>query len=238
MTDETIELEATNINATVQKEDPVQEQHRAIVVGVVGQKGGVGKSAISRSLAREAANNGFDTKIADMDYQQTTSKNWQQDRLAANIKPDVYVEIFRHIEQTKKILKNHDIVIIDTPPRSSEATKELAEFADILVLPTGPSKDDLRPTISLYFALEDQGIQKKKLFIALSRIGTKTEEAVARSYCEAAGTNVLPGCIYEKTAFRTALNKGKSLTETSYKGLSASADNLIQSLIDELVKNV
>ena len=48
------------------------DQWRA-VVAFVSQKGGVGKSTLSRGLAREAAKNGLRVKIADLDIQQGLS---------------------------------------------------------------------------------------------------------------------------------------------------------------------
>ncbi len=38
-----------------------------LIIGVISQKGGVGKSSIVRALAREAANNDINVKIADLD---------------------------------------------------------------------------------------------------------------------------------------------------------------------------
>ena len=37
------------------------------IIGFVSQKGGVGKSTLSRAVAREAANEGLNVKIADLD---------------------------------------------------------------------------------------------------------------------------------------------------------------------------
>ena len=45
----------------------------ALVIGVVSQKGGVGKSTCARLIAREYAYAGWDVKIADLDVSQGTS---------------------------------------------------------------------------------------------------------------------------------------------------------------------
>ena len=42
------------------------------IIAFVSQKGGVGKSTLSRALGREAAKSGLTTKIADLDTQQGT----------------------------------------------------------------------------------------------------------------------------------------------------------------------
>ena len=51
------------------------------VIAFVSQKGGVGKSTLSRALAREAAASGLAVKIADLDTQQSTSVDWHRQRL-------------------------------------------------------------------------------------------------------------------------------------------------------------
>src|SRR5271168_765125 len=55
------------------------------IIAFVSQKGGVGKSTLSRALAREAAHSGLKTKIADLDTQQGTSIDWNRTRLNAGI---------------------------------------------------------------------------------------------------------------------------------------------------------
>ncbi|HGV3482850.1 TPA: ParA family protein, partial [Klebsiella variicola subsp. variicola] len=42
------------------------------------------------------------------------------------------------------------------------------------------------------------------------------------------------GCLFEKPAYRKAMNSGLAVTETRYKGLNERADELIQALIDKI----
>ncbi|MGI4794611.1 MAG: AAA family ATPase, partial [Janthinobacterium lividum] len=53
------------------------------IIGLISQKGGVGKSTLARAIAREAAANGLKVKLADLDTQQGTSSNWHRRRLDA-----------------------------------------------------------------------------------------------------------------------------------------------------------
>lgn len=57
------------------------------IIAFVSQKGGVGKSTLSRALAREATIEGLRTKIADLDIQQSTTVDWHRRRLQFNIQP-------------------------------------------------------------------------------------------------------------------------------------------------------
>src|SRR4051794_37335074 len=42
-------------------------QHMVVTIGVISQKGGVGKSTVARLIAREFAQAGWNVKIADLD---------------------------------------------------------------------------------------------------------------------------------------------------------------------------
>lgn len=207
------------------------------VVAFVSQKGGVGKSTLARALAREAAAGDLRVKVADLDTQQGTSVDWHRLRLEADIEPVVSVEAFSTAAQALAIADSYDILIIDGPARTSQATLNIAKTASLVVQPTGASLDDLRPAVREFHALKNAGIPLCKLIFALNRIGTDAEEAEARSYLEEAGYNTLTGCLVERPAYRKAQNGGYSVTETRYAALNLRADTLIQSIIDRVIAN-
>jgi chromosome partitioning protein len=204
------------------------------IIAFVSQKGGVGKSTFARALAREAANNGLRTKIADLDTQQGTSVDWNRVRLGAGLKPEVSVEAFATAAQALKAAPQYDLLIIDAPARTSSGTRQIAQVADLVVQPTGPARDDLQPAVREFHALAKAGVPKNKLAFALNHIGTETEEAEARDYLSQAGYTVLDGALMERPAYRKAQNGGRSITETSFGNLNATADALIQTLIDRI----
>jgi chromosome partitioning protein len=206
----------------------------ATIIAFVSQKGGVGKSTLSRALAREAANGGLNIKIADLDTQQGTSVDWHRTRLNAGIQPEVAAESFATAAHALKIADQYDLLIIDGPARTSSGTLDIARVADLVVQPTGASVDDLRPAVREFHALIQAGIPKDKLVFALNRIGTPVEEAEARSYITEAGYTALEGCLQERPAYRKAQNTGHSVTETSFRNLNVKADALIQVLIDRI----
>src|SRR5262245_4611442 len=204
------------------------------IIAFVSQKGGVGKSTLSRALAREAAHNGLKVKIADLDTQQGTSVDWHRTRLQAGIKPAVAAEAFATAAQALKIAEHYDLLIIDGPARTSSGTLDIAKVADLVVQPTGASRDDLLPAVREFHALVQAGIPKDKMVFALNHIGTPAEEAEARAYIAEAGYAVLEGCLLERPAYRKAQNTGHAVTETSFRHLNSKADALIQTLIDRV----
>lgn len=206
----------------------------ATIIAFVSQKGGVGKSTLSRALAREAANDGLNTKIADLDTQQGTSIDWNRIRLNAGIKPVISAEAFATAAEAIKVAPQYDLLVIDGPARTSEGTLEIARKAHLVVQPTGPSRDDLNPAIREFHALAKEGIPKTKLIFALNHIGTSAEESDARDFITQAGYEVLNGCLDERPAYRKAQNVGRAITETSFSKLNSRADALIQALIDKI----
>jgi len=205
----------------------------AAIVAFVSQKGGVGKSTLARALAREAAAGGLRVKVADLDTQQGTSVDWHRLRLSHGIEPVVSVEAFATAAQALAAAENFDLLIIDGPARTSQATLEIARAADLVVQPSGASRDDLIPAVREFHALIKAGVPHERLAFALNRIGTPAEEASARLYLEQAGYNVLDAYVIGRHTDQ-AQNSGKAITETHYTQLNEQADTLIQSLIDRI----
>lgn len=203
-------------------------------VAFISQKGGVGKSTQARALAREATVGGIKTKIADLDLEQATSFEWHRRRLSGGMPPAASVEVFSTAAQAVAAADDCELLIIDGPARASKGTSEIARVADLVVQPTGASLDDLVPAIKVFHALVKEGIPHSRLAFSLSRVGTEAEEVDARAYIQEAGYETLAGCLFEKPAYRQAMNAGLAVTETRYKGLNERADELIQALINKI----
>lgn len=204
----------------------------ATVIAFVSQKGGVGKSTLSRGLAREAAKSGLAVKIADLDTQQGTSVEWHRRRLDEGLEPVISVEGFKTADQALAQVERYDLLIIDAPARASEGTQKIAQRAALVVQPTNPALDDLGPAVRLFHELTKTGIPKSRLVFAINHVLTDAEEIAAREYLSEAGYEVLKGYLPSKTSYRDAQNHGRSVTETRYDALNSKADGLIQSMIN------
>lgn len=211
----------------------------AVLIGIVSQKGGVGKSTCARLIAREYANAGWTVKIADLDVSQGTSTEWKRRRDGHGIQPEIAVEPFRTVEQALRVAPHYDLLVFDAPPHSMAGTKEIARASDLVLLPTGLSLDDLRPTVLLAHELVEAGIPSERMAAVLCRVGDRENEILeARSYIEKAGYRVLKGELPERTAYRRAIDDGKALSETSHPSLRGRAEVVAQSIIDYLAKGV
>ena len=208
-----------------------------VIVGFVSQKGGVGKSTLSRALATSAAEAGTVVTIADLDVQQETVKRWADRREQYGAGSEVVVaghDTAR--EAMDAVAGENQLLIIDAPPRASRGTLEIARRADLVVQPTGPGVDDLDPAILLFHELTRAGIPADKLVMALCRVASKSEEELARRYVEKAGYAVLPGSIREQTAYREAHNRGLSISEL--KSLDTHSRALMHGLLGLITASV
>lgn len=206
----------------------------AQIIGIVSQKGGVGKSTLSRLLAVEYARNEFSVKIADMDLSQGTVTEWNRIRMSKELEPLVRVEQFNSISEALKDAKNYDLVIFDGAPHATRMTLDIARQSDFVVLPTGVTLDDLRPTIRLAHELVSSGVDAPKIGILLSRVGASQNEINgAQRYITEAGYFFL-GSIPEKTSIGQAHDLGKAANETTFKTINQSVDEAIQAIVNRI----
>jgi chromosome partitioning protein len=209
-----------------------------VLIGIVSQKGGVGKSTCARLIAREYANAGWNVKIADLDVSQGTSTDWKRRREQSAIQPEIAVEPFRTVEQALRVAAHYDLIVFDAPPHSMAGTKEIARASDLVLLPTGLSLDDLRPTVLLAHELVEAGIPVENLAVVLCRVGDRENEIQeARAYVEKAGYVVLKGTLPERTAYRRASDEGRALSETPRSSPRERAEEVAQNIIDRLTPN-
>jgi chromosome partitioning protein len=88
--------------------------------------------------------------------------------------------------------------------------------------------------VLLFHELAAVGVPKSRLVAALCRVLDDEEEVAARAYLEEAGYEVLAGFIPENRAYRTAHNRGRSLTETNEQAFNERADALIEALLTKV----
>ena len=206
------------------------------MIAFISQKGGVGKSTLARALAAVCAQAGLEVVLADLDPRQQTLIQWQKARTAQRVSPRLSVEPFD--DAAEAVIERADacdLLILDTPGGVNDDTLAVARTAHLIVQPTGPSLDDLHPTVLLFHELVAVGIPKSNLVAALCRVlDDEEEEAAARAYLKEAGYEVLEGSIPESLTYRVAHNRGRSLTETNEQAFNEGADALIEALLTKV----
>ncbi len=207
------------------------------IIGMVSQKGGSGKSTLARMMAREFTVGGFAAKIADLDTQQQTCTYWAGRRAENGIMPEIQVQSFASVKTALAEAPRFDALIMDGKPNASEQTHEIARVADLTVIPTGQTLDDLHPGVVLAHGLRKKGIAVDRIVFALFKTtGSARESLAAREYLLQAGYAVLDGIVPVSTAYGSAADAGRAITETSYRSLNQRAVILAQALIDKMAE--
>lgn len=207
------------------------------IIGLVSQKGGVGKSSLARMMARELVAGGLTTKIADLDTQQQTCTYWAGRRAENGVTPELQVQSFASVKTALAEAPLFDVLILDGKPNASEQTAEIAKAADLVVIPTGQTVDDLHPGVMLAHTLRKKNISPEKVAFAMFKTtGSARETAAARQYLTQAGYLVLEGEVGVSTAYGSASDGGKAITETAFRTLNERAAKLAQSVIDKMAE--
>ena len=206
----------------------------ALKIGVLGQKGGAGKSTLSRLLAVEYARSEWNVLIADFDPLQSTSTKWNERRLKNGHAPVVDVTPFNSIERVLRIDDSYDLIIFDSAPHATQKTMEIAGTVDLIVIPTGMTLDDLNPSIALANDLKRHGVTRDKIVFVLNHVGSSSAE-LSEAYETITDVGyICIGDLPERTAYHRALDMGQSLTETPYETLNQKAGALAEAIHDKM----
>lgn len=140
-----------------------------LIIACLSQKGGVGKSTIARLIATAYAQHDQKTAIFDFNGTQETSTFWASQRKRAGIKPDIHAEI---ATQTNRMRgdRRFDVIVADGRPDSPEITLSIARVADLVIIPTSVTIDDLVPQIRFARELVEKGVPQKNILWVINRV--------------------------------------------------------------------
>ncbi len=208
---------------------------KLLVISVVSQKGGPGKSTIVRAMARYASNEGLKVFLMDLDNQQSTADKWYKRRKKKGYGGFCQVGTFNNFRDgLTAMAKGTQLIIVDGPARASKQTIFLAQVSNLVIQPSGPSIDDTEPAVLLFHELVAKGIPKERLLFILNRVSTQSEYKEAFKYFAQTEYNVLNTYIQEMAAYKKAQNRGLSIIETPYDRLNQKATNVVEKIPDYL----
>jgi chromosome partitioning protein len=206
-----------------------------VIISLISQKGGVGKSALARLLAVEVARAGWMVKIADLDPAQGTSTKWKSRRDQAGIHPEIAVEKFRTVDRAIKEAERFDLMILDGPAHAEHGGRVMAQNSDLVLMPTGYSLDDMEPQIEAAYELEEAGIPSERIFFCFCRAkGSAIEDRAARSYLAKARMNVLDPIFPELASIRQGHAEGRAASEVPFPKVQEKAVAVAQAIMNHL----
>lgn len=157
------------------------------VITVAQQKGGSGKTTVSANLAIGFMRQGKRVALVDIDPQGSLGR-WFMTRLETESGPVDALEFATSSAwgityEVRKLSENHDIVIIDTPPKADSDLRPALRVADLVVVPVSVSHVDLWATEGV---LDLARREDKEAMIVLNRarhntrLGAEVAEAAEK----------------------------------------------------------
>ena len=111
-----------------------------LVISVLNQKGGSGKTTIATHLARAFQLSGHDVQLIDSDPQ-GSARDWAAVR---DDQPVPVVGIDRPtIERDIKAVSHKDIIVIDGAPQAADLAISAIKASDLVLIPVQPSPYDI-----------------------------------------------------------------------------------------------
>ncbi|SME97202.1 plasmid segregation oscillating ATPase ParF [Tistlia consotensis] len=207
----------------------------ATVITVAQQKGGAGKTTLAAHLAVAFTAMKKSVAVVDIDPQQSLTA-WYRLReerlgdagagvLASQIKG------WRTKNEVDRLARDHDIVLIDSPPHMETEAKIAVRAAGLVVVPVQPSPMDVwatRPTLELAAA------EKVPALIVLNRVpprGNLAETMIAE--VGRLGAQVARSRIGNRVVFAAALSEGRAVGEVQPRSKAAKE---IAALAREILK--
>jgi chromosome partitioning protein len=190
-----------------------------LVVAVIAEKGGVGKTTLSLTLAVAAVLAGRKVAVLDTDPQSTASK-WTDRRDAELpwVVPTHAARLGAAIEQAR--LQGVDFIVIDTPPHSSADATEAARRADLVLAPVEPHLFTLETLPKLADLLKIAGTAPALVVINKAAVqGAEAQHAI--EHVKGQGFEVCPIVLHLRAAHRHAGNVGKVAAEYEPRGKAA-----------------
>jgi chromosome partitioning protein len=208
-----------------------------VVITIAQQKGGAGKTTLAAHLALAWAGQGRRVALVDIDPQASLSA-WhvlREETLGPGKTGLDFAAItgWRTAAEVERRARDHDIVVIDSPPHAETEARLAVRAAALVLVPVQPSPMDVwatRPTLDLAKQ------EKVPVLLVLNRVPSRanlTETMLAK--LDEFGAGVAKSRIGNRVGLATAMSEGRGITETAP---SSRAGEEIEALAAEIWKRV
>ena len=206
-----------------------------MIISVLNQKGGVGKTTLSVNQAAALSLSGHRTLLIDADPQ-GSALDWQASRGRENLFPVVGLAKPTLHKDVPELAAAYDYVVIDGPPRVNDLARSAILASDRVLIPVQPSPYDVWAADEIVKLVQEIAVYKealKSLFMINRKIANS---AIGRDVAQALKGYPFPVAkvtIGQRVAFAESAAAGLSVLEIDPKG---AASREIRSLVSELLE--
>jgi chromosome partitioning protein len=183
-------------------------------IAITINKGGVGKTTLTKHLAVAATAAGLNTMILDMDTQQNMT-TWGR-RRTANGDPLPVVRFVTEHDLSEEIAHAQkagcDLVLIDTPPGRSSEAPAAVEMADLALIPFWLDSDSHDGAVKTAALARRMG----KSCVAVLNFATpnsRSHEEAARDVMAGLQIPISPVALHRYEVYRAASPRGSTVQE-------------------------
>ena len=197
-----------------------------MIVALLNQKGGVGKTTLALHIAGEWARQGKRVIVIDADPQ-GSALDWSEQRSREAL-PRLFgvVGLARDTlhREAPELARDADHVVIDGPPRVAGLMRSALLAADVVLIPALPSPFDGWASAEMLKLLDEARIFRPQLVarFALNRCGVRT--VIARETAAALAEHdppVLSARIGQRVVFADAARTGRLAAEIGANSFAA-----------------
>lgn len=185
-----------------------------MIVALVSQKGGVGKSTTAIAIACEWSARGERVLLVDADPQGTV-RTWAAVAAEAGGQPPAVVAMGQGMHgpsQLPRVAAGFSRVVIDCPGRNDPIVRSALMVSDLAILPAAPSPADAWALAETLQLVRDAQTLRPELRAVglLTRVQSRTTVGrSARTVIASAGVEVLRAVLSSRVAYVEALAAGQ-----------------------------
>ena len=209
-----------------------------MIVGVLNQKGGVGKTTTSIGIASVLAKRGDRVLVIDADPQ-GSSLDWAAAREGEALFTVVGLPRASIHKEIANLAKDYDHVIIDGPPRVTDLARSAILASDVVLIPVQPSPYDIWAANEVVELIKEASVFKdslKSCFVINRKI---VNTAIGRDVVDALSSYPLPvlkSSVAQRVIFAESAAQGKAVFEIEPEHPGALELSAVVAELEEFLK--